>query len=109
MASKTSISKSMHTTMASYDDHIPFRPETGSGIVRNCRCEYFRVSRSIYPKKAVSLLTSGKNSLKKQRAAEAVRYLKNAVELAPTFYEAHIQLGIAYRETGQNDKAQRDS
>jgi tetratricopeptide (TPR) repeat protein len=61
-----------------------------------------------YPKKAVSLFEKGIESLNKKKAEEAVKYLQNAVELAPTFYEAHNQLGIAYRQAGRLDDAERE-
>src|SRR5439155_12757683 len=37
-----------------------------------------------------------------------VKYLRDAVELAPTFYEAHIRLGLAYKEAGRFDDAERE-
>jgi Flp pilus assembly protein TadD len=61
-----------------------------------------------YPKKAVSLFEKGSDSLQQKKYAEAVQYLRNAVELAPTFYEAHNRLGIAYREAGRIDDAERE-
>ena len=47
-----------------------------------------------YPKKAVSLFEKGADSLKRKKNSEAEKYFEQAVELAPTFYEAHNQLGI---------------
>ena len=61
-----------------------------------------------YPKKAVSFFEKGSESLKKKKNDEAIKYLQNAVELAPTFYQAHNELGIAYRETGRADDAERE-
>ena len=63
---------------------------------------------SRYPKKAVSFFEKGSESLKNKKNDEAVKYLRNAVELAPTFYQAHNQLGIAYRETGRLDDAEQE-
>jgi hypothetical protein len=51
-----------------------------------------------YPKKAVSYFEKGNDSLKKKNSGAAVEYLRNAVDLAPHFYEAHNQLGLAYKE-----------
>lgn len=59
-----------------------------------------------YPKKAVSYFEKGSDSLKRKKNDEAIKYLRNAVELAPTFYEAHNQLGIAYRDAGRIDDAE---
>jgi Flp pilus assembly protein TadD len=61
-----------------------------------------------YPKKAVSYFEKGSDLLKKKKNDEAVKQFKNAVELAPTFYEAHNQLGIAYREAGRLEDAERE-
>jgi len=61
-----------------------------------------------YPKKAVSYFEKGNQSLKKGKTDEAVRYFKNAVELAPNFYEAHNQLALSYKEAGQLDDAERE-
>ena len=64
--------------------------------------------RERYPKKAVSFYEKGSASLKNKKTDEAVKYLRNAVELAPTFSEAHNQLGIAYMEGGQKDDAESE-
>jgi superkiller protein 3 len=61
-----------------------------------------------YPKKAVSYFEKGSESLKKKKNDEAVKYLRNAVELAPNFYQAHNELGVAYRESGRLDDAERE-
>jgi tetratricopeptide (TPR) repeat protein len=61
-----------------------------------------------YPKKAVSYFEKGTNLLRKKKNDEAVKQLKSAVDLAPTFYEAHNQLGIAYREAGRIADAERE-
>src|SRR5262245_12041053 len=61
-----------------------------------------------YPKKAVTYFEKGSESLKKQKNEEAVKYLRNAVELAPSFYQAHNELGVAYRELGRFDDAERE-
>jgi Flp pilus assembly protein TadD len=61
-----------------------------------------------YPKKAVSYFEKGSASMKNKKTDDAVKYFRNAVELAPTFYEAHNQLGLAYMETGHKDDAERE-
>jgi len=61
-----------------------------------------------YPKKAVSYFEKGSELRKKNKNDEAVKYFQNAVELAPTFYEAHQQLGLTYRAEGRNDDAERE-
>jgi Tfp pilus assembly protein PilF len=64
--------------------------------------------KELYPKKAVSNFEKGSDLLKKKNTGKAIEYLQQAVELAPTFYEAHNQLGIAYREAGRPDDAERE-
>jgi tetratricopeptide (TPR) repeat protein len=59
-----------------------------------------------YPKKAVSYFEKGTDSVKRKKNDEAVKYFKSAVELAPTFYEAHNQLGLAYKEAGRLKEAE---
>jgi tetratricopeptide (TPR) repeat protein len=61
-----------------------------------------------YPKKAVSFFEKGSESLKKNKPDESVKYFRNAVELAPSFYEAHNQLGVAYKEAGLRADAERE-
>jgi Flp pilus assembly protein TadD len=61
-----------------------------------------------YPKKAVSHFEKGNDFLKKKKPEEAIKYLRSAVELAPTFYQAHQQLGIAYRDAGRRADAERE-
>src|SRR5262245_16023392 len=61
-----------------------------------------------YPKKAVSLFEKGSDSLKKKKNEDAIKYFRGALELAPTFYEAHNQLGIAYREAGRDNDAESE-
>jgi len=61
-----------------------------------------------YPKKAVSFFEKGSESLKNNKPDESVKYFRNAVDLAPSFYEAHNQLGRAYKEAGQRPEAERE-
>ena len=61
-----------------------------------------------YPKKAVSYFEKGSQLLKKKKNDEAVKYFQNAVDLAPNFYEAHNQLGLAYKEVGRLDDAEQE-
>jgi Flp pilus assembly protein TadD len=59
-----------------------------------------------YPKKAVSYFEKGSGLLKKKDYDQAVKYLRGAVELAPTFYQAQNELGVAYFELGRRDDAE---
>jgi tetratricopeptide (TPR) repeat protein len=75
---------------------------TGSGIVN------ISEFTERYPKKAVSFFEKGMESLRKKKNDEAIKYLRQAVELAPTFYEAHNQLGLAYVNAGRMDEAEQE-
>jgi Flp pilus assembly protein TadD len=61
-----------------------------------------------YPKKAVAYFEKGTELAKKKDNERAVKYFKDALDLAPNFYEAHNQLGIVYRELGKSDDAERE-
>src|SRR5579883_730494 len=64
--------------------------------------------KELYPKKAVSHFEKGMDAIDKKKYDDAIKCLKQAIELAPTFYEAHNQLGIAYREMGRTDDAEKE-
>ena len=61
-----------------------------------------------YPKKAVSYYEKGTAAFEQKKYDEAIKDLRQAVELAPTFYQAHNELGRAYREAGRNDDAEKE-
>jgi tetratricopeptide (TPR) repeat protein len=62
----------------------------------------------LYPKKAVSFFEKGTDAMRDNKNADAVKYFREAIELAPTFYQAHNQLGMAYRLAGRTDDAERE-
>ncbi len=62
----------------------------------------------LYPKKAVSFFEKGSDALRDNKNTDAVKYFREAIELAPTFYQAHNQLGMAYRNAGRTDDAERE-
>jgi len=84
---------------------VPKQRQADSG-----RAEIVNISefKDLYPKKAVSFFEKGKNELDKKKYEEAIKHFRQALELAPTFYEAHNQLGIAYRDSGRADDAERE-
>jgi Tfp pilus assembly protein PilF len=61
-----------------------------------------------YPKKAVSYFEKGSELLKKKKLDEAAKYFRSAIDLAPTFYQAHHQLGVTYREAGKLPEAESE-
>jgi len=79
-------------------------------VVASNRADVVNISEFLerYPKKAVSFFEKGSDSLKKNHNSDAVKYLRNAVELAPTFYEARNQLGVAYMQAGRLEDAERE-
>jgi len=79
-------------------------------VVPSNRADVVNISEFLerYPKKAVSFFEKGTESLRKNHSADAVKYLRNAVELAPTFYEARNQLGAAYMQAGRLEDAERE-
>lgn len=83
---------------------VPKRPAESAGPAVVNITEF----KELYPKKAVSNFEKGSDFLSKNKTDDAIKYFREAVELAPTFYEAHNQLGIAYREAGRPDDAERE-
>ncbi|HEY2383849.1 MAG TPA: tetratricopeptide repeat protein [Terriglobia bacterium] len=67
-----------------------------------------REFKEIYPKKAVSYFEKGSSALEGKKYEEAIKDLHEAIQFAPEFYEAHNQLGIAYRDSGQTDDAEKE-
>lgn len=80
------------------------RPKVGSGGQVVNISEFLQ----LYPKKAVSFFEKGSGALRDNKNSDAVKYFREAIELAPTFYEAHNQLGMAYRMAGRTDDAERE-
>jgi tetratricopeptide (TPR) repeat protein len=64
--------------------------------------------RELYPKKAVSYYEKGSGALGEKKYEEAIKYFRQAIELAPTFYDAHNQLGVAYQAAGRPDEAEKE-
>ena len=61
---------------------------------------------SAYPRKAVEQFKKGIESRKKGKGDQAMKYFEQAVKIAPKFYAAHNELGIAYKEAGRNEEAE---
>jgi tetratricopeptide (TPR) repeat protein len=84
---------------------VPKQRQADSGHAEIVNVAEFK---DLYPKKAVSLFEKGKNALDNKKYEEGIKHFRQALELAPTFYEAHNQLGLAYREVGRADDAERE-
>jgi Tfp pilus assembly protein PilF len=59
-----------------------------------------------YPRKAVDLYDKALDNHKKGKNEEAIKQLKDALKIAPDFYQAHNVLGMMYRDAGQLDNAE---
>jgi tetratricopeptide (TPR) repeat protein len=60
-----------------------------------------------FPKKAVQNYDKAADETKKGRDANAIKLLEESVKLAPTFFRAHIDLGLLYQKGGRLDDAER--
>jgi tetratricopeptide (TPR) repeat protein len=63
---------------------------------------------SAYPKKAVDLFKKAIDAKKKGKDEQAAKFLEQAIEIAPNFYNAHNALGSLYREAGRNEDAEKE-
>jgi tetratricopeptide (TPR) repeat protein len=43
--------------------------------------------------------------VQQRKAAEAIPWFERALQRAPDFYEARLNLGIAYQQSGNRDRA----
>jgi tetratricopeptide (TPR) repeat protein len=60
-----------------------------------------------FPKKAVNAFKKGLDNKKKNKSAQALKNFEEAVRIAPDFYMAHNELGLAYKEAGRFTDAER--
>ena len=68
-----------------------------------------RIAVGIDPNLYEAQVTLGRALLQRNRADEAVQYLRRAADLAPTNPEPHYQLALAYRRLGLKDKAMEET
>jgi tetratricopeptide (TPR) repeat protein len=61
-----------------------------------------------YPKSAVERYRRAGDSKKRYKIDEAIKYLEEAIEIAPDFYHAHNDLGLLYKERGRLADAERE-
>lgn len=57
------------------------------------------------PNKAVEPFNRASSLLKAQNSKEAIKYLQKAINVYPKFVSAHMGLGLAYIDQGDNDRA----
>jgi len=60
-----------------------------------------------YPKKAVERYKRASDSRKRAKTGEAIKYLEEAIRIAPNFYQAHNDLGLLYKDQGRLQDAER--
>src|SRR5207248_2822950 len=63
---------------------------------------------SAYPKKAVDLYKKGIENKKKGKDEQATKFFEQAIDAAPNFYAAHNALGLAYKDAGRKDDAEKE-
>jgi tetratricopeptide (TPR) repeat protein len=64
--------------------------------------------RERYSKKAVDSFKKGMENKKLGKRGEAMKNFEAAVKVAPDFYAAHNELGIAYQDAGRMDDAENE-
>jgi Tfp pilus assembly protein PilF len=81
-----------------------------STVTRNTNGNLVNVSEFLdtYPKKAVDAYNKGLEYRKKQKNEDAMKSFETAIHIAPGFYQAHNELGVAYREAGRTEDAERE-
>jgi Tfp pilus assembly protein PilF len=60
-----------------------------------------------FPKKAVQNYEKATDESKKGRDANAIKLLEEAVQLAPKFYRAHLDLGLLYQKAKRLEDAEK--
>ena len=61
-----------------------------------------------FPKKAVQNYDKASDEAKKGREANAIKLLEEAVQIAPTFFRAHFDLGLLYQKARRFQEAERE-
>ena len=81
-----------------------------STVARNKNGNLVDVSEFLdtYPKKAVDAYKKGLEYRKNQKSEDAMKSFETAIHIAPGFYQAHNELGVAYKEAGRTDDAERE-
>ena len=59
-----------------------------------------------YPAEAVSLFKKALENHKKGKSQEAIKQLQDALHIAPNFYHAHSELGVAFLKMGNFSEAE---
>jgi tetratricopeptide (TPR) repeat protein len=60
-----------------------------------------------FPKKAVQNYDKATDEMKKGRDTNAIKLLEEAVQLAPTFFRAHLDLGLLYQKARRYEESEK--
>jgi thioredoxin-like negative regulator of GroEL len=85
-------------------------PGRGRGVMSRGGKPVIDVSEILdqYPKKAVDLYNKARESRDKGKNGQAIDQLQQATKIAPTFYQAHNTLGLAYKDAGRLEDAEQE-
>jgi choline-sulfatase len=72
---------------------------------RDAAADAYRRAGSLDPRSADAANGLGVLLVQQRRAADAIPYFERALQSAPDLIEARLNLGIAYQESGQRDRA----
>lgn len=61
-----------------------------------------------FPKKAVQNYDKAAEEIKKGREANAIKLLEEAIQIAPSFFRAHLDLGLLYQKARRLVEAERE-
>ena len=61
-----------------------------------------------YPKLAIELYEKATDRIRKNRSDDALKFFEEALAIAPDFYPAHAELGVAYLSLGRYGDAERE-
>jgi choline-sulfatase len=71
----------------------------------NRAADAYRTASALEPRSADAANGLGVLLVQQQRPAEAIPLFERALQASPDFVEARLNLGIAYQESGQHDRA----
>jgi Flp pilus assembly protein TadD len=85
---------------------IELKPEINPNVIATATT--VSMAQLQIPEKADKEYRKGKEKLKEQKFADAIKYFRKAVEAYPAFCEARSDLGLAYRLAGDPVSAEKE-
>ena len=97
-------------TLAASPDAYPIRTNLGAafwerGDVKSAEREWLTMLKT-NPKDAIVLSDLGLVALKEKRYTEAADFFRRSMRVKPNYTESHVNLGSAYLEMGETDRAE---